>query len=298
MHIWAMCLTVKASNEMGRLKLLMRKVMDRVLYYIKVMKVRIGMGRIKTEKDLERAMKKICTSGEWHKSKEGFHANGKRKKVDGEAGRILEELLGIQPNNKRTADLVLSNGTRVEIKTNKSKTPITLGCLAPMRLIPQRQVIQQYGIVHPDACRFNATLKATGNLSRGLVIEYKSKTIDVVDSVTRTGVMSWKISDVVNKFTNKIPNVLHVKAVKRKVEEREEYKFVSSTYYSKFSPLRFEQQLSQGEIVIEPREKIDYTKNNKIRDRGTAFRVGAKNLNEMFNKSVAWVVDISDKKKK
>lgn len=277
---------------MGRLKLLMRKIMDRVLYYIKVMKVRI---RMRNEKALERAVRKICTSGEWHKSKEGFHANGKRKKVDGEAGRILEKLLGIPENNKQSADIVLGNGVRVEIKTNKSpKTKITLGCKAPIRIKKQKDTIIAHGKEEPNvARRLNATLKVGGGPSRTLVAECKGsgsgKTIDVSDSETGNKEFYWVVADVVKKFTNKIPNVLHVKAIKRKVGEREEYKFVSSTYYSKFNPHLFEKQLTEdGKIVIEPREKIDYTNNNRIRDRGTAFRTDEGNINEMFNKSVTW----------
>lgn len=257
------------------------------------------MGKIKTEKDLERAIKNICTQGKWYKSREAFHKNGTRKKVDGEAGRILEKLLGIPENNRRSADIVFKDGTQCEVKTNKSKTKVTLGCLSPTWAIPQRQAINQYGIVKPgNACRFNATFKAGGGLSRGLITEYKIKTIDIVDPVTRKRVMSWKIKDIINKFTKKIPNVLHVKAIKRKVDGREEYKFVSSDYYSSFDPQRFKQQLSNGKIVIEPRSKIDYTKNNKIRDRGTAFRVDAKDLTDMFNNSATWFVNDFDKKNK
>ena len=264
------------------------------------MKVSDGMSKIKTEQDLERAMKNICALGKWYKSREAFHKNGTRKKVDGEAGRILEELLGIPENNKRTADIIFKDGTECEVKTNKSKTKVTLGCLSPTTwAIPQRQVIKQYGIVHPDACRFNPTFKAGGGPSRGLTTEYKSnETIDIADAATKAGVMSWKVEDVINKFTKKIPNVLHVTAIKRKVDGREEYKFVSSDYYSEFNPQRFVEQLAKGKIVIEARSKIDYTKNNKIRDRGTAFRVGTKDLTDMFNNSAAWVVNDFDKKKK
>jgi hypothetical protein len=257
------------------------------------------MGRIKTEKDLERAIKKICDQGKWYKSREAFHKNGTRKRVDGEAGRILEKLLGIPENNKRSADIVFKDGTECEVKTNKSKNKVTLGCLSPTWAIPQRQAILTYGIDKPgDACRFNATFKAGAGPSRGLTTEHKSKTIDIADEATKKGVMSWKISNVVNNFTKKIPNMVHVKAVKRKVDGREEYKFVSSDYYSSFNPQRFKEQLSDGKIVIEPRSKIDYTKNNKIRDRGTAFRVGPKNLTEMFDNSAAWVVNKINKKKK
>ena len=257
------------------------------------------MGKIKTEKDLERAIKNICAQGKWYKAREAFHKNGTRKKVDGEAGRILEELLGIPENNRRSADIVFKDGTQCEVKTNKSKTPVTLGCLSPTWAIPQRQAIKQYGIDKPgDACRFNATFKATGShLSRGLITEYKIKTIDVVDPVTIKRVMSWKIKDIINKFTKKIPNMLHVKAIKRNVDGREEYKFVSSDYYSSFDPQRFVDQLAKGKVVIEPRSKIDYTKKNTIRDRGTAFRVGAKDLTDMFNNRAAWVVNEINKKK-
>lgn len=250
---------------------------------------------MRNEKELERAVKKICTSGVWHKAKVGYLPNGQLKNVHGEAGRIFEALLGIQPNNKQGADIVLGNGTMVEIKTNKSPTTkITLGCKAPIRIKKQKDTITIHGKEEANvARRLNATLKVGGGPSRTLVAECKgsgiAKTIDVSDSETGNREFYWVVADVVKKFTNKIPNVLHVKAIKRKVGGREEYKFVSSTYYSKFNPHLFEKQLTEdGRIVIEPREKIDYTNNNRIRDRGTAFRTDQESVNEMFNKSVTW----------
>ena len=62
------------------------------------------MMRIKTLKDLEKEVKEICSQDKWHRST--------RSESDGKAGNIYEDLLGIPENNRRGADIMLSDGTK------------------------------------------------------------------------------------------------------------------------------------------------------------------------------------------
>lgn len=239
------------------------------------------MSKIKTLKDLEKEVKKICSQDKWHRST--------RSESDGKAGNIFEDLLGIPENNKRTADIVFTDGSKCEVKTNKtSSTQITLGGLSPVWASSQRQAIHQYGIRRADAQRFSTTLRAGGITPRGLVTEYRDDSITVSDSTSGEKVMSWNTGDIIKKLMEKCPNMVHTSASRRKVEGKEEYKYEKSYYYSDFNPERARKLLSEGKITIETRSKISH-ESDKIRDHGTVFRISQKNLPELFDNVSSWV---------
>ena len=236
--------------------------------------------RIKTLKDLEKEVKEICSQDKWHRST--------RSESDGKAGNIYEDLLGIPENNRRGADIMLSDGTKYEIKTSKSKgTAVTMAGLKPKDHTPQRKQIEEYGKVSLDGQkRFSSTFRVGKTNPRGLKTDIVGNRVVITDAKTGKEVMSWDIDDILDKLESKCGNVIHTTADRRKIDGVEEYNYKKSELYSDFNRKYARKLLEEGKIVIETRSKIKL--NGSIRDHGTVFRIPRRYLSEFYNNVEIW----------
>ena len=184
-----------------------------------------------------------------------------------------------------------------EIKSSKTKgTAITMAGLKPKYHIPQREQIERYGIRKEGGPkRFSSTFKVGHVNPRGLETSIKDDFVIISDANSKEDIMSWPIQDIINKLASKCGNVVYTKADRRTAEDgKEEYNYRASDFYSGFSPKSARKLLEEGKIIIETRSKIK--DNGSIRDHGTVFRVGRKNLPDLYAEVDAFISSALKKK--
>jgi hypothetical protein len=207
----------------------------------------------------------------------------KSSRGDGAAGHKLESLLGMTENNFASPDL-----GKIELKVhrNSSNSPITLftydrdsWVMTPMT------VVKEFGHYDGDIKRLNTRINfKRNNLGLRLEIDYDTLIARYEHENRKRGcvLISWYLDDIKERFNQKLPALILVKADTTKSPAGEKISFRKAYFMKNPSKKNIIQQLKEGNIWIELRMKL--RGNGTIRSHGVGFRTTEANLNKLFQK--------------
>lgn len=219
------------------------------------------------EKNLERTIEEIKRNPE----KEYSFPEIIRENSDSNHGMMVEKIFNVEENNLKTADL----GTH-ELKTKRanSTSRTTLFCMEPtwVENYSMRKFIDAVKISETNQ-RANTTVSLKEN-NKGLKLDSDSENIYLYFSNQR--IAHWPITEIKERASKKLD-----KLILSKVEmEEKTLKIKNIETYECFSEEKFIEQIKQQKIVVEFRGKI--TNDNKIRNRGTCFRIHSKDIKLLY----------------
>ena len=197
-------------------------------------------------------------------------------------GYTLEELFGIEENNDSGADL---NGV-VELKTaRKGKSCRTTSfCQNFLWNYRIRDIIKKYG--HRDKekkerVNFYPSLRVNAKTPAGLSLSIDAEVLSICDDDNIT-LASIPLSVIIFRFQQKLNKLLLVYADTKKVEGKEYFHYNEAYLCQNPSIKEVIKLLRSGKIVVEPRCYVD-TSNDRLRDRGVAFRLTGDYLKELYS---------------
>ncbi len=195
-------------------------------------------------------------------------------------GHTLETLLGLEEDNLDRPDLGFA-----ELKAHRkgSNALITLFTFDRKAwLLKQKEVIKKFGYEDDEgrqALKFQ--FRHDGKLTKvGLTLSpNKNKTSVSLISKNNEVVAEWKLDSLANKFLQKMPALVVVTAENTKGAKGEEFKYTEAKFYAKPSPELICQQILAGNVCVDLRMHIQ---DEKVRNRGTAFRVYEGAIGDLF----------------
>ena len=178
---------------------------------------------------------------------------------DGSYGRALEESLGVKENNFKTGDLALDDATRVELKTTNGKSMVTLFSKEPKwtcneAIKKMRDFFDSY------------------SYNQGLRIMLKGEKLFIEHQVDGY-CAEWSIEDLISSAAKKLDELVIV-------ERDSNGTVLGSTISTGFKKETFKKMIISGQIVIETR--LSMKAGNKLKNRGTCFRVSPKKVEEIY----------------
>jgi len=206
----------------------------------------------------------------------------KRKGPTG-VGYTLEILLGIDENN-----LYLPDIGEFELKARREGhsglTTLFTFNRAAWKMDPMT-AIKRYGSEDRDGrLGLYQSVTSTPN-PRGFQVSVDEGSICVNQSVDQNIILEWSLSDVVQRFTDKLNNLLLVKAIVEEREGVEYFNYHQATLLSGSPSQKILRTCIQdGDIVIDLRLHDKGTKG--ARNHGTGFRVREESLELLFEISI------------
>jgi len=202
------------------------------------------------------------------------------RKGNGGVGHTLEQLLGLKENNISAPDL-----GKIELKAHRdySKVPITLFTFDSWAIHPD-EAIKRFGKqdrVH-NYKSLHSQVTLTPN-SHGLFLHITKKNVDMLHYKHGTLIASWSIEDIEERFEQKFPSMIFVKAAcepHRGEVHGEHFWYYEAQLFRKPSIKTIAQQLKAGNMVIETR--IHEREGRAARNHGTAFRANEDKLGQFF----------------
>lgn len=207
-------------------------------------------------------------------SKQGF-IKSTRKGPTG-VGHTLESLLNLTENN-----IYLSDLTEAELKAHRniSNSLITLFTFNRKAWkMPPLEAVNKYGSLDANGRKgLYYTMSLVPN-SAGLFLNIEDTHISV-QHISGEVVAEWQLSDLAQRFQDKIPALVLVSAF---VEERDSYEYFH--YYraqlmQTTSPELLANQFKAMHIVVDLRL---HDNNTRARNHGTGFRVFENKLPQLF----------------
>jgi len=200
-------------------------------------------------------------------------------------GYTLEKLFGIEENNNSGADL---NGV-IEFKAaRKGKSGRTTGfCQNFIWNYRIRDVIRKYGWrdrEKKERINFYPSLRVNVRSPNGLSMSIDDEVLSIYDS-DETVLASIPLAVVVFRFQQKLNKLLLVYADTKKIEGKEHFHYNEAYVCQEPDMEQVIKLLRDGKIVVEPRCYID-TSNDRLRDRGVAFRLSGNYLKELYSNVV------------
>lgn len=217
----------------------------------------------------------------------GF-VNSQRQGSTG-VGYTLEKLLGLDENNLPIPDL----GGRVEVKATRSDSNALVTLFTFNRSVwnvPQREAIERFGYVDKAGrLALKSTVSATSVNGQGLRLLLSNgpqMSASVVHSPSGEILATWGIYHLIGKFVTKFERMLLVRADRRKsADGTEQFHYVEAELVSEPRDREFLEAMRQGAVRIDIRMHI--TEKGSVRNRGTALRVGERELSMLFsNRSI------------
>ena len=199
-----------------------------------------------------------------------------RPNDDGENGRIVENMLGIEENNSTGADI---NGKEIKTKNKKSKCRTTLFSCEPVRNKDRgykrmTDIIDAYTTsVTGNIKRCNTTFRSGKANSKGLYLSLetdKRKESDqrlCIYGVNDELVAHWPLDKLWKRFEKKLSNVVLI--------EHDGSVVSSVTSHSGIVKESVWRMIENGDIVVEFRARTG-------KNRGTAFRAHKKTHAQMY----------------
>jgi hypothetical protein len=194
-------------------------------------------------------------------------------------GFTLETLLGIEENNISSPDL-----GEIELKAQRENhtgmtTLFTFNNKA-WQMKPL-EAIKKYG--SPDVngrMGLYYTASTTPN-SAGLFLNIDDDDL-TIRSIDGNVITKWSLSDIVNKFLDKVSNVLLVKARVELRENIEFFHFHRARLLSRgTTELILKNAFNNGQLLIDLRL---HDKGTSARNHGTAFRIYEQNIDELYGR--------------
>lgn len=201
-------------------------------------------------------------------------------------GYTLERLLGLDENNLPIPDL----GGRVEVKAtrNSSSAFVTLFTFnRSVWQVPQREAIKRFGYVDEKGrLALKSTVSATSVNAQGLMLSLSNgpeMSASVVHHPSGEILATWSIYHLIGKFLTKFERMLFVKADRRKsANGTEQFHYVGAELVSEPRDREFLEAMRRGAVKIDLRMHL--TETGSVRNRGTALRVGERDLPMLFSK--------------
>lgn len=191
-------------------------------------------------------------------------------------GHTLEKLIGLSENNIALPDL-----GKIELKSHRinSNSMITLFTFnRKVWKMKPLDAIKKYGT--PDENRrlgLYFTMSRTPN-SMGLFLHIESEAISV-RHITGEVVAEWKLQDLVERFTKKIPALILVSAFSEMRGDDEWFKFDRAQLLTGTSTDIIRNQIFAGNILVDLRL---HDKITSARNHGTGFRAYEDKLPLLF----------------
>lgn len=191
-------------------------------------------------------------------------------------GYTLERQLGLVENNIALPDL-----GSVELKAHRvgSNSMITLFTFNRKAwLMPPLEAIRAYGT--PDAngrLGLYFTMSLVPN-SAGLFLLVEDDKISV-RHVSGMKVVEWRIADLAQRFSKKMPALVLVSALVERRADREWFRYTRAQVLSGTSPNVIHDQIEQGNILVDLRL---HDQGTRARNHGTGFRVHESRLDHLF----------------
>lgn len=248
-----------------------------------------------TRESLIESFKTISTTG-W--------ISNYRSTSSGNAGNILEDLLGIEENN-----LPLPDAGEYEIKCQRVKcTPTSLLTLFHSEPEPRDMKVVPYYVQHfgwePTVWKsnyseteksFRQTINGLSFSDRGfrVVVDRPASRINVVFDRSKVSTKNkswmesicpsldimpyWTFSDLNEKIHAKLKNMFYVIALTKTEEFGEIYKYGDVTELREINVDRFLEQIERGNVYIDFNARSGH-------NHGTSFRIRQSNLPNLYDK--------------
>lgn len=202
-------------------------------------------------------------------------------------GYTLESYLGIKENNVPLADL----GSDIELKAFRkdSASLLTLFTCEPK---PEggnrdRLLLEKFGYKKREIARqkeLYCTINSSAFNPQSLRLKVEKDRINIISNREELDIF-WIGEQLKERFLQKIPKLIIVKADARiKEGEREEFYFNEAYFLKGFSFESFKNMVAKDIITIDFRMHL--RKNGTVRNHGTAFRIRKNKLEKCFQESI------------
>lgn len=199
----------------------------------------------------------------------------REREGDGEAGRLLEEALGVPENNRHEADIPIA-----DLKAVTRTTKTTLFSKEGLFLLPRQEVYQRFGFT---GTKHELTLQSAVNLSpNGQQFSYHCEVDGVYLACCDIDIQFWSWDSLIESFTSKFPAVFTVHYKTKDIDGIQHFQFSNAYYFPSLDTTvnSFLSEFKKGNVTIEVRRymKTEATERN----RGTAFRINRETFNRIF----------------
>jgi hypothetical protein len=191
-------------------------------------------------------------------------------------GQTLEQLLGLTENNFAAPDL-----GEIELKTHRigSKSMVTLFTFdRDAWKTEPLTAIRKYGTKDADGrLGLYFTMSKTPN-SQGIYLKIEPDTLSVCHK-DGTILLAWKFVELLQRFQQKFPALILVRARNEKRDGTEFFKYESAVFLKDSTADIFRRQIEKETVLIDLRLHDNET---SARNHGTAFRIRQENLPLLF----------------
>ena len=194
---------------------------------------------------------------------------------NGEAGRLLENELGIEENNRDEADIPIG-----DLKAVTRTTKTTLFSKEGPLLLPREEIYERFGFYGK---KHQLSLQTAVNSSpNGQHFSYHCEVDGVYLSCHNVDIQFWNWDLLIKSFTAKFPAVFTVHYRTKTVNGIEHFKFTNAYYFPSLETTvnSFVSAFKEGNVTIEVRRYM--SSSTSERNRGTAFRVNHQTFNQIF----------------
>ena len=202
------------------------------------------------------------------------------RKGDGKFGNTFEDLLGLTENNINAPDI---DGHEIKVQSKHTDSLMTLFNKKPEWVIPQKQVVVDYGWAHSTKkgeLTIQSTITRRPN-KRHLWLDTADK-LYVKHNDTILGQWSWE--SLTAQFVTKFPSAIKVYGEEKRVGDKVYFWFNEAYLLTGTSKELFKQLILDNIISVDFRFYTQYNKGLGIRDRGIAFRMKGSDLDKLFVK--------------
>ena len=202
------------------------------------------------------------------------------RKGDGSAGHLLEDLLGITENNESAPDI---EGYELKVGREHTSSLQTLFNKEGEWQMKQIDFLMNHGFPHTvkiGEMSGQATIRKEPN-KQGYYFKTDDNYLNVM--VKDTVIVRWEWESLVSIFNNKFPNCLKVIAKMKKENNIEYFHFIRCYLCRGTNKYRFKELLERDLISVDFRLYTQFNLNKGIRNRGTAFRIRANEMNHLFD---------------
>jgi hypothetical protein len=192
-------------------------------------------------------------------------------------GYTLETMLGIKENNDAQPDI---EGAELKAHRTKENGLITLFTFNnKVRKMPPLDAVKKYGSLDKDGRQglyYTMSLKPN---SAGLFLDVQKTEISV-RHISGEIVATWQLSDLAERFVQKIPALLLVSAFTEERDGVEYFHFSRAQLMKGTSPELLANQFKEENILVDLRL---HDKGASARNHGTGFRTYEDKLPFLFN---------------
>ena len=206
------------------------------------------------------------------------------RKGDTGVGYTLETLLGIDENNDSAADI----DGKFEIKgmrkdSNSLKTHFSQ---RPIWIVKPRDIIRKYGqqcSENPERINCYSTLQCGKETPQGLKLEVRNSNL-FLKGANNEDLAKYPLEVIHFRYEQKFTDMVMVLADRQKQRGKPERFLYNEAYHcNNLSLTKVIKLLKQGKMKVDLRMWLNKD-TNRLRDRGTAFRMKREETKELYGK--------------